>query len=78
MTPRLLLLAALVVATVVGAYVLTRPAPRPAAGKPVPISGVYADDWMATCGPLQGAEQERCTARLDAAYGRAANQPTGK
>ncbi len=66
-----LLLALLIAATVAAAYV----ALRPPSEKALSTTGVYADDWMANCGPLQGADQARCTKRLDAAYGRAAGSP---
>ncbi|HLO77287.1 MAG TPA: hypothetical protein VK196_12605 [Magnetospirillum sp.] len=65
------LLALLIGATVAGAYVLLRPAPD----KAMAFTGTYADDWTANCGKLQGAAQSKCTARLDAAYGRAAGSP---
>lgn len=68
---RKLLLALLVAATIGGAYILLRPAPD----KALSTSGIYADDWMANCGKLQGAAQAACTARLDSAYGRAAGSP---
>jgi hypothetical protein len=47
---------------------------RPAAPA-MATTGVYADDWAAQCGPIQGAAQAECTARLDAAYGRRAGEP---
>jgi hypothetical protein len=68
------LLAALVAATLAGAYALLRPAPE----KALRFTGVYADDWAGNCGPLKGTEQTRCTARLDDAYGRAAGAPLPK
>ncbi|WP_146002846.1 hypothetical protein [Telmatospirillum siberiense] len=68
---------------IVAAYfVLTRPSSKNQAGQPQPsavqsdraeqkpaVSGNYSDDWMKTCGPIQGAAQKDCTARLGAAYG---------
>ena len=80
---KLLLLAALIAAAMAGAYVLSRPTPEKPATTPVAepalkTSGVYADDWLALCGAQHGAEQERCTARLDAAYGRSVGAPAGK
>lgn len=66
-----LLLVLLLAATLGAAYLLLRPAPE----KPMAFTGIYADDWTKNCGPLQGAEQSRCTTRLDAAYGRAAGAP---
>lgn len=70
-----LLLALLIAATLAGAALVLRPAPD----KALSTSGIYADDWVASCGKLQGAEQARCTARLDSAYGRAAGAPiTGR
>ncbi|HTH16592.1 MAG TPA: hypothetical protein VL974_08065 [Magnetospirillum sp.] len=45
---------------------------------PLKTTGVYADDWVNLCGPLQGAEQAKCTEKLDAAYGRKAGVPVGK
>lgn len=71
---KLLLLALLIAATLAGAYVLTRPAPD----KALSTTGVYADDWTANCGPLQGQAQAKCTARLDSAYGRAAGSAVPK
>ncbi|MGE5515148.1 MAG: hypothetical protein ACM31D_04935 [Bacteroidota bacterium] len=68
---RTLLLAVLIVATVAGAALLL----RPTADKALSTTGVYADDWLANCGPLQGAAQAKCTTRLDSAYGRAAGSP---
>lgn len=74
-----LLLIVLIVATVAGAYWLTRPVPSSETQKKAPeISGVYADDWMAQCGALGGDAQEKCTRLLDAAYGRTAGAPIGK
>lgn len=66
-----LLLAALIITTLAGAYVLLRPAPERA----LSTTGIYADDWIANCGKLQGATQAKCTARLNSAYGRAAGSP---
>lgn len=66
-----LLLALLFAATITAALVLLRPVPD----KSLRTSGVYADDWIANCGSLQGRAQAKCTARLDAAYGRAAGNP---
>lgn len=76
MKTRLLLLALLIAATLGAAYVFLRPPPDRA----LKTTGVYADDWIANCGPLQGAAQAKCTARLDAAYGRAAGAavPAGR
>lgn len=71
MNKKLLLLALLIAATVGGALVLLRPAPD----KALSTTGVYADDWVANCGPLQGSAQAKCTARLDSAYGRLAGAP---
>lgn len=68
---KLVLLAALVAVTLAGGYALL----RPAAEKPLGFTGVYADDWASNCGALKGGEQSRCTARLDAAYGRSAGAP---
>lgn len=80
-----LLLPLLVLAAIAAGFLLLRhsPAPtdrQPAAGtEPAPkTTGVYADDWASQCGPLQGAEQARCTDRLDIAYGRKAGVPVGK
>ncbi|MFD2235685.1 hypothetical protein [Phaeospirillum tilakii] len=56
------------------------PAPPPAAGnggEPA-VTGTYADDWQASCGPLTGSAQENCTARLNARYGRAEDVPVPK
>lgn len=71
MKTRLLLLAVLIAATLAAAYGFLRPPPD----KALKLSGVYADDWVANCGPLDGAAQAKCTARLDSAYGRAAGAP---
>ncbi|MCR6628723.1 MAG: hypothetical protein NVV74_00925 [Magnetospirillum sp.] len=68
---KILLLVLLIAATLGGFYALSRPAPE----KALRTNGVYADDWQTNCGPLQGAAQSKCTARLDAAYGRSANAP---
>lgn len=71
-----LLLTLLTAATIAAAYTLLRPAPD----KALRTSGVYADDWIANCGALQGSAQGKCTARLDSAYGRAAGNavPPGR
>lgn len=52
-------------------------APAAAPQSPAPaISGNYADDWQARCGPLTPADvQANCTAQLDKAYGRTADAP---
>ena len=42
------------------------------------ITGNYADDWQTRCGPLTGAAQTDCAAKLDAAYGRKAEVPLPK
>lgn len=50
--------------------------PAAEAGAPAPkVTGVYADDWQANCGPLAGAAQAECTTRLDRQYGRTAGAP---
>lgn len=57
------------------------PAPPPAAagsGGDLTVTGTYADDWQANCGPLAGSAQESCTARLNARYGRAEDVPVPK
>ncbi|MEO0034709.1 MAG: hypothetical protein RLZZ501_732 [Pseudomonadota bacterium] len=57
------------------------PAPVPAAGGgggDLTVTGTYADDWQADCGPLTGSAQESCTARLNARYGRAEDVPVPK
>ena len=57
------------------------PAPPPPAaggGGEVTVTGTYADDWQANCGPLTGSAQESCTARLNARYGRAEDVPVPK
>lgn len=74
MKTRLLLLAVLIAATLAAATAFLRPTPD----KALKLTGVYADDWVANCGPLQGADQTKCTARLDSAYGRAAGAPVPK
>jgi len=66
-----LLLALLIAATLAVACVALRPPPE----KALSFTGVYADDWMTNCAPLQGTAQSKCTKRLDAAYGRAAGAP---
>ncbi|MGE5477716.1 MAG: hypothetical protein ACM3Q1_13740 [Bacteroidales bacterium] len=66
-----LLLALLIAATLGAAWLMLRPAPD----KALSTTGVYADDWVANCGKLQGPDQAKCTARLDSAYGRAAGNP---
>lgn len=71
MNRKLLLLVLLVAITIAAAALLLRPAPD----KALSTTGVYADDWLANCGPLQGAAQAKCTTRLDDAYGRAAGSP---
>lgn len=71
MKTRLLLLALLIAATLGAAYTFLRPPPD----KALKTSGIYADDWVANCAALQGPAQAKCTARLDAAYGRAAGAP---
>lgn len=56
----------------------TAASPKPASSKPASpgrISGNYAEDWMKICGPIQGEAQKGCTAKLDAAYGRADDKP---
>jgi|APHig6443717497_1056834.scaffolds.fasta_scaffold00047_22 hypothetical protein len=69
--PPKLLLAALIAATIaIAAYAL-----RPAPDKALSTTGIYADDWLANCGKLQGPDQARCTQRLDSAYGRVAGAP---
>lgn len=45
---------------------------------PPPLTGVYADDWQASCGKETGPAQEKCTARLNARYGRAEDVPVPK
>ena len=74
MKTRLLLLALLIAATLGAAYVFLRPPPD----KALKMTGVYADDWIANCAPLQGPAQAKCTTRLDSAYGRAAGAPLPK
>lgn len=71
MNRKLLLLVLLIAASVGAAVLLLRPAPD----KALSTTGVYADDWLANCGSLQGPAQAKCTARLDDAYGRAAGSP---
>lgn len=66
-----LLLALLTAATLAAATYALRPSPDRA----LSTTGIYADDWLANCGKLQGADQARCTQRLDDAYGRAAGAP---
>lgn len=68
---RKLLLVLLIAITIGAAAWLLRPAPD----KALSTTGIYADDWLANCGKQQGAAQAQCTARLDAAYGRAAGSP---
>lgn len=76
---KIVLLGLLIAAALAGGYILTRPtAVKPTAEPKPAVSGVYADDWMAQCGSQSGADQERCTARLDAAYGRSVGAPAGK
>lgn len=55
-------------------------APAPAAGKMVPVTGNYSDDWLARCAKLTGEAQRDCTKALDARYGKAeaAPVPAGK
>jgi|GEM_PF-3355867 len=48
------------------------------ASLPPPLTGVYADDWQASCGKETGAAQESCTARLNTRYGRAEDVPVPK
>ncbi|MTJ84007.1 MAG: hypothetical protein F8N37_23725 [Telmatospirillum sp.] len=50
------------------------PAAPSAAGK-METTGNYSGDWMKLCGPLGGKDQENCTARLDAAYGKSDAAP---
>ncbi|MDR3436706.1 hypothetical protein [Telmatospirillum sp.] len=64
------------------------PAPAPApkgtpnaetGGKPstakIKTSGSYADDWMKNCAPLGTKDQDACTKRLEAAYGKTDEAP---
>lgn len=81
---KIILLIVLVIAVALVAREVLRPAPvsqpQPATTTQAPqaglkTTGVYADDWAANCGPLQGPAQSQCTARLDAAYGRTSGAP---
>lgn len=71
MKGKLILLAVLVAASAAAALALLRPAGE----KALSTTGIYADDWMANCGPLQGPAQAKCTSRLDSAYGRLVGSP---
>lgn len=64
-----------VLAIVAAYFVVTKRPSENLAEQHVSISGSYSDDWMAMCGPAQGSAQKSCTAKLDAAYGRASGKP---
>ncbi|MGE5503686.1 MAG: hypothetical protein ACM31L_04620 [Actinomycetota bacterium] len=73
MSPRALRFALIVGALVVATAYFGLTWNRSRAPAPVmATTGVYADDWATWCGPVQGAAQAECTARLDALYGRSA------
>lgn len=48
---------------------------KPASVPAITFTGAYADDWQANCGPLVGALQTDCIAKLDAHYGRISGAP---
>jgi len=77
MTMRALRLAFIVgiLAIVTAYFVVTKRPSNNHAEQQVTITGNYSDDWMTTCGAVQGSAQNVCTARLDAAYGRVAGSP---
>lgn len=82
MTKRAIRVALVVVIVVVvffGIAYLRSRAPVAVGGSGAPsditVTGTYADDWQANCGPLVAAAQSGCTARLDARYGRADGEP---
>ena len=78
-TLRVILIAAVVVMVFFGiAYLRGRPpvAVGPSATAPdLTVTGTYANDWQANCGPLVGDAQAACAARLDARYGKTAESP---
>jgi hypothetical protein len=71
MSPRALRLALIVGVLSVAAAYLGWTLRRPAAPE-ITMTGVYSEDWMTHCGPLEAKAQQACTARLDGLYGRTA------
>jgi hypothetical protein len=56
----------------------TEPKPAPKPAEKITPSGNYADDWMKHCAPLGKAQQDDCTKRLEAAYGKTDDAPVPK